>query len=431
MKKSIYFFILLAAFTLQGCVKEFIEDVREHHEDHENPQTDPESTTVVFSRNQMIVRFDDTVTMAEREALRGTDPKSEYVLEYPVEQCNCADSSIELWTIDTTATGVDVEKARDRLNRGDSGSGVKGDVNFEVNIPIVIPIAGGGGDNPQLTQSTEGDVIIAVLDTGLDYYYDRAEYPYVLKPEKPVCENELDNWNFVDDTGFPGDDHGHGTYVTKIIRNGLEPNIGFKIIPLKVFDNDGRGTYSNILCAMNYLKQFEKNKNIDIVNASFGGTMSATDFEGLVLFPELIEELRDDTVFIASAGNESQDVDNGAIRHFPSGFESANILSVGGYSTSSGDIQIHPVSNRGRMSIDMATYFGPFNLEFNGFTSSIAVNNLEGTSYSAALTTAIAAGIKGRDMGITDLRGFLLDDIAVPNANLRPFIVEGKVIEVP
>lgn len=417
---------------MQGCVKDFIK----HHHDHyegcghdQDPSADKEGT-VKFSRNQMIVRFADSFDLEDKKRLRGTDPDSEFVLESEPETCNCGDSSIEIWTIDTTATGVAIEAARDNLNRGTRGSEVKGDIEFEITIPIDVPKPG-QSDNPQSSPSGGDDVLIAVIDTGLDHSYDDSD-GYVLDTGEIVCPDSFNGWNFVEENDNATDTHGHGTYVTKIIRNILEPQaIGFKILPLKAFDGSGKGSYSNIICAMSYLKKFEASgTNIDIVNASFGGTLPVADFETLTLLPELIEELGDDTIIIASAGNEETEVDNGDLRHFPSGFDSANLLTVGGYAVGTETLEIHPESNRGNSSIDMATLFEPYDLQFSRGGSITMVDDLAGTSYGTAYVSGIAAQEKGNNRGIVDLKGHVLN-LTNSVENLTDFVMEGRALEQP
>ncbi len=412
--------LLFFAVFLTACCKS----------DDDNTDQPPiiQESTIKFSKNQMIVQFDDSWDEDDKNTLR-----SEFSVLSPPEKCKCGDPNIELWTIDTTATDIDIERARDRLNRNSGEGRVKGDINFEITIPSDQNILG-GQDNGPSTSSIDGDVIIAIIDTGINYELDRAGYMYLLETRELVCENSSSGWDFVDDSDNPIDGHGHGTYVTKIIRNILEPDgIGFKIIPLKVFNENGKGNYSDLVCAFAYLNKFEEaaGKNIDIVNASFGGTMTVSEFNGLTLLPDLIEKLGDDTVIVASAGNEGKEIDTGDIRHFPSGFDSPNILAVGGYGLdSSGAIEIHASSNRGTSSIDLATLYGPYNLEFNATSAPITITNLQGTSYGAAYVSGIAAKEKGNNMAIPNLRGHVLN-LTEPISSLNSFVAEGRVIEQP
>lgn len=428
MKTKISFLLILCTILLVACSK--FSHHHHHDDDNDDDQNPPvtQESTIKFSRNQMVVRFDDSWEDDEKNALRG-----DFSLMSPPEKCDCGDPNIEIWTIDTTATDTDIERARDRLNRNSGGGRVKGDIDFEITIPIDEQIADGQDTDVASFPGVDDDIIIAIIDTGINYDYDRVDYEYVLNTEGLVCDSSYQGWNFVDDSDNPHDNHGHGTFVTKIMRNILEPDgIGFKIIPLKVFDGTGKGTYSDLICAIGYLNKFEAmDRNVDIVNASFGGTMTVTEFEGLTLLPELIEKLGDDTVVIASAGNEGREVDSGDRRHFPSGFDLPNILSVGGYALdSSGVIEIHPSSNRGTSSIDLATLFGPYNLEFNATSTPIAINNLQGTSYGAAYVSGIAAKEKGNNLGISDLKSHVLN-LTVPNTNLDSFIAGGRALEQP
>lgn len=110
-------------------------------------------------------------------------------------------------------------------------------------------------------------IIVAVLDTGLDYFHPDLKKSSVWKNSKPYkpkedpngLENDLIGWNFVDNTNNPWDDDGHGTFVAGIIGaatnngNGMAGiNWGVKIMPLKIMNVFGRGRAFNVVRAIVY-----------------------------------------------------------------------------------------------------------------------------------------------------------------------------------
>lgn len=99
-------------------------------------------------------------------------------------------------------------------------------------------------------------VIVAVLDTGLDYAHPdlRRESIWVNPhPKKPGEDpngivNDVIGWNFIDHTNNPWDDDGHGTFVAGLIAAAANNNHGMvglnwgvKIMPVKIMNVFGKG----------------------------------------------------------------------------------------------------------------------------------------------------------------------------------------------
>lgn len=112
------------------------------------------------------------------------------------------------------------------------------------------------------------DVIIAVVDTGIDYkHIDLADNIYI--NENEICNNGIDDdgngyvddclgWDFVNSTddlpdNDPFDDNGHGTHVAGIIGAVGDNRIGVsgicqqaKLLAVKALDEDGNGYDTNL-----------------------------------------------------------------------------------------------------------------------------------------------------------------------------------------
>ena len=112
-------------------------------------------------------------------------------------------------------------------------------------------------------------VIVAVIDTGLDYHHpdlDKSNLwhnPHEQKNNRDDDGNgyvdDLIGWDFIDSDARPWDRTGHGTFVVGIIaasrNNGLGIagiNAGVKIMPLRALNFMGRGRSVNIAAAIYY-----------------------------------------------------------------------------------------------------------------------------------------------------------------------------------
>lgn len=181
------------------------------------------------------------------------------------------------------------------------------------------------------------EVVVAVLDTGVDYTHkDLAENMWLRPASVPqYTDDELGS--FDDLRGFdansniadPMDDNGHGTHVAGII--GAEGNNGegiaginwnVKIMPLKFLGRGGFGNVKDAIEAINYAIDRKKNGvNLRVINASWGSTQRSKALE------DAIRAAGDAGIlFVAAAGNSS--TDNDRRPHYPSNYDLPNMLSV-------------------------------------------------------------------------------------------------------
>ncbi|MES2598452.1 MAG: S8 family serine peptidase [Verrucomicrobiota bacterium] len=152
--------------------------------------------------------------------------------------------------------------------------------------------------NPQ----EESTVVVAVLDTGVDYNHpDLAaniwENPFevVVTPGSPpgtppntIDEdlsgflNDVRGWDFIDNDANPMDDVGHGTHVAGIIGAVGNNALGttgacwkVRIMPLRIIRKTAAGTYgtySAAVAAMNYIKRINRaRRQVAVANHSWGG----------------------------------------------------------------------------------------------------------------------------------------------------------------
>lgn len=144
------------------------------------------------------------------------------------------------------------------------------------------------------TTSGSEDVMIAVIDTGVDYNHPELQGKVVLGHD--YANNDED----------PMDDNGHGTHCAGTIAAKANNSIGIvgvcpncKILAIKALDNSGSGSLFDLSQAI----REASNKNARVINASWGAEIS-----GDLVIDEAIEYARSlGTIMIAAAGNENAD----------------------------------------------------------------------------------------------------------------------------
>ena len=181
------------------------------------------------------------------------------------------------------------------------------------------------------------EVVVAVLDTGVDYEHkDLATNMWFRPANVPqYTDDELGNFN--DERGFaadtnaadPMDDNGHGTHVAGIIGAEGDNSEGIaginwtvQIMPLKFLGRGGFGSTKDAIEAINYAIDRKKNGvNLRVINASWGSTQKSKALE------DAIRAAGDAGIlFVAAAGNSSTDNDRRG--HYPSNYDLPNMVSV-------------------------------------------------------------------------------------------------------
>ncbi len=300
--------------------------------------------------------------------------------------CDCGNPRIFLIPINTSID-VQAETKLSSLRKSDKKSKIRGDVNFTFNINPGI-VSSTNKDNlpfqvinngfdvsppPNIIEfNGEGTPVIAVIDTGIDY--DKLSGINLHQNLSVIANRNCNDeewfekfglgWNFVDNNArhyAQEASETHGTLVVKTLVNELK-ELGFEdtnysILPLKVFDSEGEGSYWDIICAMHYINYIQDSSDynpIKIVNASFGANIYDKDPEHLEIMKSYIDSLNQTSIFVTSAGNCGEDTDSGSFRHYPSGYNSDNLFAVGGYIIDENKQTIKaPSSNFGTTSIDI------------------------------------------------------------------------------
>ena len=111
---------------------------------------------------------------------------------------------------------------------------------------------------------------VAVIDTGVDLDH----------PDLRVASS---GYNCITPTSAPDDNNGHGTHVAGTIAAtnggtgvvGVAP--GTQIVPVKVLDARGSGTWEQIICGINWVAANASKYGIGVANMSLGGLGGSAD----------------------------------------------------------------------------------------------------------------------------------------------------------
>jgi subtilisin family serine protease len=241
--------------------------------------------------------------------------------------------------------------------------------------PVPDPLLGGlwgltteGVDAARAWNLTEGssDVVVAVIDTGIDYTHPDLAANIWVNPGEIAGNGVDDDGNgFIDDVhganftpwatarGDSLDDNNHGTHVAGTIGavhgNGIGVggiNKQVKLMALKFMDSNGSGRLSDAIAAIDYMVTMKVNHNINIrvSNNSWGGGGYSP-----ALFAA-IERARDvGIIFVAAAGNSATDID--LFPAYPASYEVSNVVSVAALSQGQ---SLATFSNYGAEGVDIA-----------------------------------------------------------------------------
>ena len=158
-------------------------------------------------------------------------------------------------------------------------------------------------------------VVVAVIDTGVAY----ENYgPYVQAPD--LNKTFVAPKNFVDPTGHPNDDNGHGTHIAGTIaqdtNNGLATaGIAFQasIMPIKILDWAGNGTITALNDAIYYAVDNGArviNLSLGIANTGYPHASGDVCTEIVGLNAALQYAYDRNVVVVAAAGNEGVNLVN-------------------------------------------------------------------------------------------------------------------------
>ena len=192
-------------------------------------------------------------------------------------------------------------------------------------------------DAPEAWDLTTGsrDVIVAVIDTGVDYNHpDLAANMWVNPGEIPGNGIDDDQNGWIDDIhgcdavnqdGDPMDDHSHGTHCSGTIggvgNNALGVagvNWNVRIMACKFLSAGGSGSTDDAIECLEYA-------------VAMGATLTSNSWGGggysLALEDAITQSYNAGQLFVAAAGNSGQD--NDLYANYPSNYTVPNVVAVG------------------------------------------------------------------------------------------------------
>ena len=175
-------------------------------------------------------------------------------------------------------------------------------------------------------------VIVAVIDTGIDLDHpDLEENIYTNSLELwgvPGVDDDgngfiddVHGWNFVANSNNPDDDHGHGSHCAgtvgavgdnKLGVVGVAP--GVTLMPIKVLDSSGSGSFSDVMAALDYCVMM----GVNVTSNSYG----SPDEEGTLVGESFDAAKAAGILHIASAGNSGNSSGTGDRVEFPGRYDS-------------------------------------------------------------------------------------------------------------
>ena len=215
------------------------------------------------------------------------------------------------------------------------------------------------------TQLGSTDVIVAVVDTGVDYNHSDLAGRVILGPDYAYGDND------------PMDGDGHGTHVAGTVGATTNNGVGVaglaqvKILAIKVLNDFGSGSDWSVSLGITYAEN-----NADIINLSLGCGCTAGDLP--LTKAALDSAYSKDVLIVAAAGNSGS-----SGPHYPS--DDPNVISV---SATTKDDTLASYSNRGN-SIELSAPGG--DTQGGSYWETYVLSTYKGNSYAFSVGTSMAS----------------------------------------
>jgi serine protease len=253
------------------------------------------------------------------------------------------------------------------------------------------PVYGGIQMEKAWDISTGANSVVAIVDTGIAYenYGKYCQAPDLAQ----TCF--VSGYDFVNNDNHPNDDNRHGTHVAGTVAQSTNNNLGVAgvafntcLMPVKVLDSRGSGTYANVADGIRYAAD----NGAKVISLSLGGSSDSQTLKDAVAYA-----YNKGVTVIAACGN-----DNKPICLYPAAYDEY-VIAVG---ATQYDEKKAPYSNYGP-SLDLVAPGGNNNLDQNRdgyadgvlqqtFKDSLSICNFayyffQGTSMATPHVSGVAA----------------------------------------
>lgn len=264
------------------------------------------------------------------------------------------------------------------------------------------------------------DIVVAVIDTGVDYMHDDLELNIWKNPGESGNGKETDGidndgngyeddfrgWNFAYGNNNPWDDNGHGTHCSGIIgavgnNNSSEDGIAginwnVKIMALKSLNNLGGGDVATAIHAIDYAT----NNGAHLSNNSYAWNYDDADLveNYWSLYGAINRAKNAGKLFIAAAGNTSDFPypNNDYSPVYPASYDLDNIIAVS--ATDHNDC-LPSYSHYGVYSVDLGAPGGLGDDPIAADIYSTVPNQDYGYKYGTSFASPHVAGVAALVMG--------------------------------
>ncbi len=319
---------------------------------------------------------------------------------------------------------------------------------FDVFSPVIAPL------KPQQTEVCSPEVVVAVVDTGIDYAHPELvdsiwinegeagpwEPPAEMKTAGVPCRDKSCNgidddgngfvddvagWDFVHDVPLPYDTHGHGTHIAGIIASSAANGLGTSgvcprasIMALKYYDNSGAG-FNNLSNTVRAIQYAVKN-GAQIINYSGGGADPAAGEKAAVE-----AALKKGILVVAAAGNDGHN--NDQIPYYPASYGTENVISVASINKQN---QLLPSSNFGR-----TVHVAAPGLTILSTLPEGKFGTMSGTSQATAFVTGTAALLASQNrkagFDFRKIKNWITEGARPMRGNEKKNYLAGGLLSVP
>ncbi|MDZ7877172.1 MAG: S8 family serine peptidase [Saprospiraceae bacterium] len=242
---------------------------------------------------------------------------------------------------------------------------------------------------------TRGDraLKIAILDSGIDADSSRTAITIAHDSIRPFIDAAI-GYDFVNNSIFPKDSTGHGTFVAGVISRILKRNqaTNIKILVVKVLNRLNRGYEYDIIRGID----FALRNKVEVINCSFISSTPLADTSDSPLTSAINTARLYGVLVSIAAGNNGKDIDQAANLFGAAVFQNPNIIVTGAISCFDSTAVF---SNFAKRNVDIMT--PARNMVSTWIRTPVCSTSTcyaihSGTSFAAPQTTAVAALLSSR-----------------------------------